>query len=135
MIQNQRNKNGWRFAFVRFPGCENMEKLESCLDTMWIESFKLWANIPKYARSDHVKTTTIRKTMWQVLRVRGWVIQNEGQRWLTRIYLLLISSRKTSHLATNQEGFISSTQTKCYMSIEDKFGLLFDCFFELMLCS
>nr|GEW44279.1 nucleotide-binding alpha-beta plait domain-containing protein [Tanacetum cinerariifolium] len=49
-IPNKRSKNGKRFGFVRFINVFNDERLVNNLNTVWIDRFKLHANIARFHR-------------------------------------------------------------------------------------
>ncbi|GJZ96108.1 RNA-directed DNA polymerase, eukaryota [Tanacetum coccineum] len=49
-IPNIRSKNGKRFGFVRFIKTANVDRLVSNLCTIWIERFKLYANVARFNR-------------------------------------------------------------------------------------
>ena len=50
-ISRRLNIKKQRFGFVRFQGVQNIRELENHLNTIWIGSWKLVANRPKYNRS------------------------------------------------------------------------------------
>jgi len=50
-ISNRLNIKKQRFGFVRFQGVHNVMKLEYHLNTIWIGSWKLYVNRPKYNRA------------------------------------------------------------------------------------
>ncbi|KAK6133348.1 hypothetical protein DH2020_032919 [Rehmannia glutinosa] len=49
-IPNKRSRNGGRFGFVRFVGVDNAKSLEATLDQIWIGSYKLRVNIPRFSK-------------------------------------------------------------------------------------
>ncbi|KAL8507814.1 hypothetical protein ACS0TY_018372 [Phlomoides rotata] len=49
-VLNRLDKNGKTFGFVRFGGNTNKDRLEWDLNNIWIGSYKLRANISKFAR-------------------------------------------------------------------------------------
>ena len=50
-ISRRLNIKKQRFGFVRFQGVQNIRELENQLNTIWIGSWKLYANRPKYNKS------------------------------------------------------------------------------------
>nr|XP_007139935.1 hypothetical protein PHAVU_008G071100g [Phaseolus vulgaris]ESW11929.1 hypothetical protein PHAVU_008G071100g [Phaseolus vulgaris] len=50
-ISRRLNIKMQRFDFVRFQGVQNIRELENQLNTIWIGSWKLYANRPKYNKS------------------------------------------------------------------------------------
>ena len=50
-ISNRLNIKKQRFGFVRFQGVQNIKELEYHLNTIWIGSWKLNVNRPKYNRA------------------------------------------------------------------------------------
>ncbi|ESW33659.1 hypothetical protein PHAVU_001G088300, partial [Phaseolus vulgaris] len=67
-ISRRLNIKKKRFGFVRFQGVQNFRELENHLNTIWIGSWKLKANRPKYNRS-----TETRKE-WN-MKLKGKVIE------------------------------------------------------------
>ena len=54
-ISNRLNIKKQRFGFVRFQGVQNIRELEFHLNTIWIGSWKLNVNRPKYNRAAETK--------------------------------------------------------------------------------
>ena len=54
-ISNRLNIKKQRFGFVRFLGVQNVRELEHHLNTIWIGSWKLYANRPKYNRTTETR--------------------------------------------------------------------------------
>ena len=50
-ISNRLNIKKQRFGFVRFQGVQNIKELEYHLNTIWIGSWKMNVNRPKYNRA------------------------------------------------------------------------------------
>jgi len=54
-ISRRLNIKKQRFGFVRFQGVQNIRELENQLNTIWIGSWKLYANRPKYNKLAETK--------------------------------------------------------------------------------
>ena len=53
-ISRKLNSRNRRYGFVRFQGVEDAYALEKKLDAIWIGTWKLQVNIPKYSRSERM---------------------------------------------------------------------------------
>jgi len=53
-ISRKLNSRNRKFGLVRFQGVEDMYALEKKLDVIWIGTWKLRANLPKYSRFKRV---------------------------------------------------------------------------------
>lgn len=62
MISDKRNNMWWRYAFARFHGVLAKHELEKSLDNVWIESYKLRANLSKYVEQVAKMAATIQKS-------------------------------------------------------------------------
>ncbi|KAF1868145.1 hypothetical protein Lal_00018661 [Lupinus albus] len=49
-IPSRLDKYAKRFGFVHFHGVSNSKLMVEKLDIIWIDSYKIWVNIPKYGR-------------------------------------------------------------------------------------
>ncbi|KAF1894928.1 hypothetical protein Lal_00022422 [Lupinus albus] len=50
VIPSRVDKYGKKFGFVRFWNVNNSKQLAANLDQIWIGSYKIWANLPKFVR-------------------------------------------------------------------------------------
>ena len=53
-ISRKLNSRNRRYGFLRFQGVEDAYALEKKLDVIWIGTWKLQVNIPKYSRSERM---------------------------------------------------------------------------------
>ncbi|KAL4555547.1 hypothetical protein LXL04_038169 [Taraxacum kok-saghyz] len=51
-VARKRNKTGRKFGFVRFLKVQDVGKMEQELNNLWMNKFKLKANVAKYGRKD-----------------------------------------------------------------------------------
>ncbi|CAL0309631.1 unnamed protein product [Lupinus luteus] len=56
-IPTKRNRNNQHFAFIRFDKVMDERKFAAELDKVWIGSSKILANILKFSRNQHARTT------------------------------------------------------------------------------
>jgi len=84
-ISNRLNIKKQRFGLVRFQGVQNNRELENHLNTIWIGSWKLNANRPKYNRAAETRKE------WNV-KLKEKAIESEkeggGQKEQTRTQTL-----------------------------------------------
>lgn len=55
VLDERRNKAGYKYGFVRFSDVKNVKQLEMELDIITIGNTKLFVNIPKYKRQGGIE--------------------------------------------------------------------------------
>nr|GEU91804.1 RNA-directed DNA polymerase, eukaryota [Tanacetum cinerariifolium] len=76
-IPNKRAKNGKRFGFVRFINVFNEERLVNNLCTVWIDRYKLHANISRFHRNSGKGVKDENKGAGEIMNAKNNSFSNE----------------------------------------------------------
>ncbi|KAK6645947.1 hypothetical protein PHAVU_L001950, partial [Phaseolus vulgaris] len=108
-ISKRLNIKTQRFGFVRFLGVQNVRELENHLNTIWIGSWKLYANRPKYNRTAETRKEWNAKLKEKVLvpekdTKKVWKAKETSKEWLNNCYIGRVSD--LSKISGLNESFV-----------------------------